>query len=201
MKNPSPLSDQSGRNILVIDDNAELRKMVTLFLQRSGFTVSGAENTENARSLLNKEPFDAVVTDVLMPGEDGIQFLSKVHKSYPEIPVILMTGHAELQMALDAIKNGAFDFIQKPFDLDKLNTVVDKAVNFSRQQRLEKKRQKELEDALAERTAELGSAKVELDLAHSKILQAARSKSDIKSGTSHGNAESGNDYKIISRVV
>lgn len=201
MKNPSPLSDQSGRNILVIDDNAELRKVVTLFLQRSGFTVSGAENTENARSLLNKEPFDAVVTDVLMPGEDGIQFLSKVHKSYPEIPVILMTGHAELQMALDAIKNGAFDFIQKPFDLDKLNTVVDKAVNFSRQQRLEKKRQKELEDALAERTAELGSAKVELDLAHSKILQAARSKSDIKSGTSHGNAESGNDYKIISRVV
>lgn len=201
MKNPSPLSDQSGRNILVIDDNAELRKVVTLFLQRSGFTVSGAENTENARSLLNKEPFDAVLTDVLMPGEDGIQFLSKVHKSYPEIPVILMTGHAELQMALDAIKNGAFDFIQKPFDLDKLNTVVDKAVNFSRQQRLEKKRQKELENALAERTAELGSAKVELDLAHSRILQAARSKSDIKSGTSHGNAESGNDYKIISRVV
>lgn len=201
MKNPSQLSDQSGRNILVIDDNAELRKVVTLFLQRSGFTVSDAENTENARSLLNKEPFDAVVTDVLMPGEDGIQFLSKVHKSYPEIPVILMTGHAELQMALDAIKNGAFAFIQKPFDLDKLNTVVDKAVNFSRQQRLEKKRQKELEDALAERTAELGSAKVELDLAHSKILQAARSKSDIKSGTSHGNAESGNDYKIISRVV
>lgn len=201
MNTPLQSADQIKPRILVVDDEADILQVVTLSLQQSGFSVSSAENTESACLLLQKELFDAVVTDVMMPGGDGITFLSKIHREYPKIPVILMTGHAQLQMAIDAIKNGAFDFIQKPFDFDLINNVVGKAVNYSKQQNLEQNRREELEEALAVRTTELEKVKVELDLAHSKILKAVTYSSQPKDIAPAESNTSESVFKIISRIV
>ena len=101
-------AEQLLPHILIVDDEPDIRQMVSLCFQMHSFRITCAENAAEAFKLLLTEQFDAIVSDVMMPGEDGIVFLGRVHESWPEIPVILMTGHAQLQMAVNAIKNGAF---------------------------------------------------------------------------------------------
>lgn len=195
------VADQSEPKVLVVDDEQDIRQVVTLSLQQSGFRTNSAENAENACRLLEQEQFDAVITDVMMPDEDGIKFLMKVHQAYPEIPVILMTGYAQLQMTLDAIKHGAFDLIQKPFDFESLIKTVDRAVTYGKLQRSEKSQRVELEEVLAARTAELKNVKAELDFAHSKILKVVTEYSAAKDKAPPVNNSSDTDCKLFSRIV
>ena len=179
------VQDEPITRILIVDDEADIRQMVSICLKKSGFQVNSAENAEEAHKLLEMSPYDVIVTDVMMPGEDGIAFLGWVHNSWPELPVIMMTGHAQLQMAVNAIKNGAFDFIHKPFDFDYLRKIVDRAVNYSKLQRMEKNYRAELEETVANRTAALKEAMVELDFARSALLKASNDKNNFMSNISH----------------
>lgn len=172
-------------HILVVDDEPEICQMVAVCLKKAGYRVSSAGSAAHAWQMLTSEPFDAIVTDVMMPDEDGIQFLGRVHRRWPELPVVLMTGYAQLQMAVNAIKHGAFDFIHKPFDFDHLCKVMDRAINYTKLQRMEKNYRAELEETVACRTAELKKAMAELDYARSALLKAATDKSNFMSTISH----------------
>ncbi|MDD2853268.1 MAG: response regulator [Desulfuromonadaceae bacterium] len=172
-------------HILVVDDEPEIRKMVSLCLQKNNLRISCAESSAEACKLLVLEQFDAVVSDVMMPGEDGITFLGRVHESWPELPVILMTGHAQLQMAVNAIKNGAFDFVYKPFDFDHLRKIVIRALDYCHLQRMEKNYRAELEATVSKRTAELKESMAELDFTRAALQQAATDKSTFMSTVSH----------------
>ncbi len=172
-------------HILVVDDEPELRHVVTCFLRIIGARISCAEDVPSACRLLQQETIDVIVSDVMMPGENGISFLARVHDYWPDIPVILMTGHAELQMAVDAIKNGAFDFVHKPLNFDLLRKSVERAINHSKLQMLEKNYRAELEQMVATRTAELQGAMLELDYARSALLKAATEKSEFMATVSH----------------
>ena len=185
MSEPTQLEDQLLPHILVVDDEPEISRMVSLCLQRGSFRVTCAASAAEACSLLVVEQFDAVVSDVMMPGEDGISFLGRVHDFWPELPVILMTGHAQLQMAVNAIKNGAFDFVYKPFDFDHMRKIVLRAVNYRNLQRIEKNYRAELEETVSQRTAELKKSMSELDFARTALLQAASDKSTFMSTVSH----------------
>lgn len=172
-------------HILVVDDQPEIRQMVALCLKRAGYRIDSAGNAADAWRMLESEPYDAIVTDVMMPDEDGIQLLGRVHLRWPEMPVILMTGYAQLQMAVNAIKHGAFDFIHKPFDFDHMCKVMDRAINYTKLQRMEKNYRAELEETVTCRTAELKKAMTELDYARSALLKAATDKSNFMSTISH----------------
>ncbi len=185
MSEPAQSADHTLSHILVVDDESDIRQMVSLCLKKSHFRVTCAENAAAAFSCLVSEPFDAIISDVMMPGEDGIAFLGRVHESWPELPVILMTGHAQLQMAVNAIKNGAFDFIHKPFDFDHLRKIIVRAVNYSNLQKMEKNYQAELEKTVARRTAELKTSMEELDFARTALQQAASDKSTFMSTVTH----------------
>ena len=178
-------NDQPVSRVLIVDDEADVRQMVSVCLKKTGYIINSAENTQAAYNLLEQVPYDAIVTDVMMPGEDGIAFLGRVHEAWPELPVILMTGHAQLEMAVNAIKKGAFDFVYKPFDIDHLTKIVERAVNYSKLLRMEKSYRIELEDTVATRTAELKNAIVELDYARSALLKAANDKNHFMSNISH----------------
>ncbi|MHB8057491.1 MAG: ATP-binding response regulator [Desulfuromonadaceae bacterium] len=177
-------AEQKMPHILVVDDESGIRQMMVLYFQDS-FTVTCAENVEEACKKLVLEPFDAIISDVMMPGEDGLSFLGRVHDSWPEIPVILMTGHAQLQMAVEAIKKGAFDFVCKPFDFEHLRKIVTRAVNYRKLQRMEKNYRAELEETVARRTAELKQSMAELDFARTALQQVATDKSAFMSTVSH----------------
>ena len=178
-------SDQSRPHVLIVDDEAELCEMVAICLGQSGFRTSSVGNVADACILLEQETYDAIVTDVMMPGEDGISFLGRVHQVWPDIPVILMTGYAQLQMAVNAIKNGAFDFVHKPFDFDHMRKIVERAVQYTKLLRMEKNYRVELEETVASRTAELREAMAELDFARSAVLKSATEKNEFMSNISH----------------
>ncbi len=172
-------------HVLVIDDEDGILRMMRRFLEQSGYRASTVDNAEAAYQVLREHDIDAIVTDVMMPGEDGIAFLAKVHQQLPDVPVIIMTGFAQLQTAVDAITHGAFDFIYKPFDMHYLLNVVGKALEFSGLRRMEKRYRSELEETVALRTDELKSALAHLDAARESLLKAANDKSEFMTTITH----------------
>jgi two-component system response regulator PilR (NtrC family) len=114
--------------ILVIDDEEIMREILETLLTREGYTVrlasGGAEGLDLVRSL----PFDAVVTDVMMPGMDGLQVLDEIRKLDEELPVIMITAFASMENAISAMKRGAFDYITKPFKNDEVLVVLRNAI-------------------------------------------------------------------------
>lgn len=172
-------------HVLIVDDEESVLGMVYSCLKLSGYRVSTARSAEDASRLVEGNEFDTVLTDVQMPGEDGIAFLAGVHRQRPDMPVIVMTGFAQLQTAVNAIKSGAFDFLYKPFDFSYLTQVVKKAVEHARLRRMEKRYRAELEETVAQRTDELKEALAQLEVTRAALLKAANDKNEFMSTITH----------------
>ncbi|MFQ5544029.1 MAG: sigma-54-dependent transcriptional regulator, partial [Nitrospiria bacterium] len=121
----------ADKKILVVEDEANMRKILTSFLHREGYVVQEAGDGCQADELLAREKFHVVITDQKMPRKDGMTLLSDCIENYPDIPVILITAHGTIETAVKAMKEGAFDYITKPFDESELLGVVKKAVAVS----------------------------------------------------------------------
>jgi signal transduction histidine kinase len=172
-------------HILIVDDESQICQMISICLRKINYRTTCAGDATEASGLLEVEQFDAIISDIMMPGEDGVTFLGRVHNSWPDIPVVLMTGDAQLQMAINAIKNGAFDFICKPFDFDHLNKIIQRAVTYHNLLKMEKNYRSELEATVVRRTIELKESMAELDFARSALHRAATEKSAFMSTISH----------------
>ncbi len=107
-------------HILIVDDEAEFLELMRNRLHKRGFTVSTAGSGEQALEVVGKEPFDAMVLDVKMPGMDGIEVLRRVKKMFPSLPVILLTGHASIEAAMTGVETGAVDYLLKPVPINDL---------------------------------------------------------------------------------
>ncbi len=115
--------------ILVVDDEREMLVSYQKILNRAGYKVYTALHAEEAFELLeNNHQFSLVVSDLKMPGMDGMSFLSILKKNHPHLPVILVTGYGTLEIGVEAVKSGAFDFIEKPFSSKKLLESVENAI-------------------------------------------------------------------------
>ena len=114
--------------ILVIDDEKEVRASVCLILGRSGFATIEAPNGEEGIKVFQKDRPDAVLLDLKMPGMGGIECLQELKKIDPDVPVIIVTGHGDVPTAVEAIKLGAYDFILKPPDFNRLIVLLRRAV-------------------------------------------------------------------------
>jgi len=112
--------------VLVVEDEEKLRRVIQLHLQGSGFEVEQAGSAEDA--VLRAERADLILTDLRLPGQDGLEFLASVRRQNPNTPVIVMTAFGSVETAVQAMKAGAADFLTKPFSLDHLLTVVQKAL-------------------------------------------------------------------------
>jgi signal transduction histidine kinase len=114
--------------VLVIDDEPGLRQMLLFSLQKRGYEVACAANGAEALTLAAEKPIDVAVCDVMMPGQNGIEVLSILKSRYPTMEIIIATGYATLETAIEAMKNGAFDYITKPYRMSHLCTLLDKAL-------------------------------------------------------------------------
>lgn len=123
------MGGHEGR-ILVVDDEPMVLETMTLFLEESGFTPIPCTGAAEALEAFGKGPIDAVLTDIKMPGLSGIDLLDRIRGIAPEVPVILLTGNADVDNAVSAVKKGAFDFILKPCGFGQLVNAVDKAVKY-----------------------------------------------------------------------
>jgi DNA-binding NtrC family response regulator len=122
-------------SVLIVDDEPNLRKVLAAQLRRHGYEVHAAEDGESAVAMLAAHPVDVVVTDLRMPGMDGLALLGHVHALLPGTPVVLITAHGTIDTAVEALKRGAFDYMTKPFDQGELRTVLEKAVASARRRR------------------------------------------------------------------
>ena len=108
-------------NILLVDDEPEFVESLAERLRLRGFNAWTAQDGPSALALLRTQPFHGVVLDVMMPGMDGLETLRQIKKIDATVEVILLTGHARTQAALDGIREGAFDYLIKPVDIDELS--------------------------------------------------------------------------------
>ncbi|PZO65026.1 MAG: Fis family transcriptional regulator [Paracoccus denitrificans] len=114
--------------VLLVDDDDQMRSSTAQALELAGFTVQSLASAEEALALTGPGFQGVVVSDIRMPGLDGMTLLTRIHETDPDIPVILVTGHAEVPLAVEAIRGGAYDFIEKPFVVQDLVTVLRRAV-------------------------------------------------------------------------
>jgi DNA-binding NtrC family response regulator len=114
--------------ILVVDDDVDLGKVLVALLARQGYACERATSGEEGLAMIEARPFDAVLTDLRMPGMDGMLLLKEVGRRWPSLPVVLLTAHGSIPAAVEAMRAGAVDFVLKPFDDDDLARVVRTAL-------------------------------------------------------------------------
>ncbi len=149
---------EEQHSILVVDDDPYVLESVSTLLRTFGFAVTTCDNADRAIQTIQQDHVDVVLTDVKMPGMTGVDLLGMIRRFDPQVPVILMTAYAELDVAVDAIKKGAFDFITKPYNADHLVHTIEKAVKYTDLIRMERDYKMELEDTVRSRTRELSEA-------------------------------------------
>ena len=107
-------------NLLLVDDENEFRQTVAKRLMKRGMNVRQASSGQECLDSIDQNPVDVVVLDVKMPGMDGIETLHRIKEKHPETEVIMLTGHASLEVAIEGMELGAFDYLMKPIDIDEL---------------------------------------------------------------------------------
>jgi len=124
--------DQLTPQILVVDDEEIICQQLQRLYGYSGYAVQTADSAEAALQRLEKKDIDLVVTDVRLPGMSGVDLTMEIKKSYPDVPVIVMTGHAAIDCAVEVLKNGASDFIVKPFNAEAIQESTRAALEKAR---------------------------------------------------------------------
>lgn len=118
--------------VLIIEDEVVLAKNIRLYLERSGFDARTAESAEDGMQQIREFRPDLILLDYQLPGRNGLEFLADVHRHDPGIPVVMLTGQASVDMAVEAMKRGAVDFLSKPVALGKLKLLIDKILGAER---------------------------------------------------------------------
>ncbi|HEY9080837.1 sigma-54 dependent transcriptional regulator [Magnetovibrio sp.] len=126
-----------GQDILIVDDEADIRALVAGILEDEGFQPREAASDTQALELIEMRRPNLVLLDIWLQGSqmDGLQILTAVKKRHPSLPVVMMSGHGTIETAVKALKDGAYDFIQKPFKADRLVLVVERAIEAARLKR------------------------------------------------------------------
>ena len=112
--------------LLIVEDEDKLRRVVELQLRSAGYEIEQAQSAEAGLAVADRA--DLIITDLRLPGKDGLSFLKELRNRRLTVPVIVMTAYSSVETAVDAMKAGAQDFLPKPFSMDHLLTVVEKAL-------------------------------------------------------------------------
>ena len=124
-------------SILIVDDEKDIRELIGDILKDEGFSTRLAANSDDCMAEINAEPPSLMILDIWLKDSrmDGIDILKSVRRDNPDIPVVIISGHGNIEIAVAAIKQGAYDFIEKPFNIDQLMVVVSRAMETSRLRR------------------------------------------------------------------
>ncbi|MBF0376809.1 MAG: sigma-54-dependent Fis family transcriptional regulator [Desulfamplus sp.] len=167
--------------VLIVDDNESIIESLEGILSDDGFEVLHAFNGYDALKKIETLSPDIVLLDIWMPGMDGIETLKEIKKEYPNLPVVMITGHGTIEAAVDATKSGAFDFLEKPLSIDRVIVTINNALNF---RRLEEENRYLRKKAIEKHSINGNSKAVqELNL---KVLSSAPSDAPILITGEHG---------------
>jgi two-component system nitrogen regulation response regulator NtrX len=124
-------------DILIVDDERDIRELISDILKDEGFSTRLAANSDECMAEINSEPPSLMILDIWLKDSrmDGIDILKTVKRDNPDVPIIIISGHGNIEIAVAAIKQGAYDFIEKPFNIDQLTVVIARAMETSRLRR------------------------------------------------------------------
>jgi len=122
------MNEPNSKHLLLVDDDDSIRWVLNELLQDLGHQVTQTSSAESAMSLLQQHQFDLVMSDVRMSGQSGMELLARCQQDFPDMPVIIMTAHSDLESAVGAYQRGAFEYLPKPFDLDEVSATVSRAL-------------------------------------------------------------------------
>lgn len=163
-------------NVLVVDDEADIRDLIADLLADEGYAVRTAHDADTAFAAVEDLPPDLIILDIWLQGSrmDGIEILKSVKRDNPGIPIVIISGHGNIEVAVAAVQQGAYDFIEKPFNIDQLLVVVERALEASRLRRENAR----LRNA-SERGAELVGSSAAMNALRQKLERVARGGSRI----------------------
>ena len=124
-----------NRNALVVDDERDIRELLVMTLGRMGLRCDTASSLSDARNLLQRNQYDLCLTDMRLPDGSGIELVAEITARHPETPVAMITAYGNVEAAVDALKAGAFDFVNKPVDIHVLRRLVNQALDLGKRRR------------------------------------------------------------------
>ena len=175
--------------ILVVDDEEAIREIVSAILTAAGYTCKQAGSGMEALALLNSgETFELMLSDLMMADLDGIGLLERTKEKFPDMPVVMVTAVHDISVALAAIRNGAYDYLLKPFERDQLLNAARRALENRRLKVENRTYQTNLESLVEARTDQLQEALRDLERSYDNTLQALGDALDLKDAETEGHS-------------
>jgi putative nucleotidyltransferase with HDIG domain len=176
--------------ILIVDDEEPIRDFVSAMLSSANYTCSQASSGNEALALLDSgEEFELMLSDLMMPGMDGTALLEASKERYPDLPVVMVTAVTDVSVALGAIRNGAYDYLLKPFERDQLLATVRRALENRRLKLENRDYQTNLEALVTARTEQLRQAISTLERSYDITLEALGNALDLKDAETEGHSK------------
>ena len=176
--------------ILIVDDEDSIREVVSSMLSSSGFVCTQAQSGREALALLQSgEEYELMLSDMMMPVMDGEALLAATKERFPDIPVVMVTAMHDISIAFNAIRNGAYDYLLKPFDREQLLATVRRALENRRLKLENRKYQTELESLVTARTEQVRQALASLERSYDITLEALGNALDLKDAETEGHSK------------
>ncbi len=183
-----------AKRLLIIEDDNSLNQMLQFHFEDQGMDVVGVSHCSDGINHLNRTAFDLILLDQQLPDGTGLELLREIHTQAPTQAIIMMTGQHDLELAIQAIKSGAADFIHKPIKTDQLQIIVDRVLEAQRLSRAVEAMQPETQQATLERTL-IGRSSAMLEVSKSIALSADSNANVLITG------ESGTGKEVVARMI
>jgi putative nucleotidyltransferase with HDIG domain len=190
------------RCVLVVDDEASLRSLLGDALASAECDCYTAANGEEALVLMGQVPFDAVITDLRMPGLSGIRLLEKIRRAHPHVAVLMATAEDDIRVAIQAMKEGADDYLVKPLKLEAVLASLDRALARKRLEKELENHRRNLEHMVEQRSEQLRAAMRRIESTYDETLEALAAALDLRDNETAGHSRRVTLYSLqIARVL
>jgi response regulator RpfG family c-di-GMP phosphodiesterase len=181
-------TDVAAVRVLIVDDEPSVRKVLATLLLQAGVSCSAAANPHEALTMLEKTSFEAIISDLRMGATSGFELLKEVRAQYPQLAFLMATGVDDVRVGVQAMKEGADDYLLKPFDIDVVLASLQRALERKHLEREVENYRRHLEEMVSRRTQQLQAAMTELEKSHSATLEALGSAIDLRDGPTAGHS-------------
>ena len=192
----APVRMHRAPQILVVDDENPVRAMIGATLERQGYHVQLAASGREATEVLERVPFDLVLTDIVMQDGNGIALLERIRGQYPGVPVVMVSAIHDISVAIDSMRRGAYDYLLKPFEREHLMATVLRALEYRQALEENQNYQLSLEQVVQARTELLQQAMEDLEHSYDVTLEALGDALDLKDSETEGHSKRVTAYTI-----
>lgn len=175
--------------VLIVDDELQARKLLAAMLGEGGVRCKTAACADEALSILNEEPVEAMLVDLQMPGMSGMELLIKLRPLYPSLAFLMVTGVDDIRVGIEAMRNGADDYLVKPLQLEVVIASLERALKKKRLEQEVENYRRHLEEMVEERTQQLKSALLHVERSYEDTLEALGAAIDLRDGQTAGHSK------------